>query len=120
MPSTTRRATSRPKTATHKAKDAKDASVKTYTVVSTTFGELDGTYKSASGPAAAAKKAASVRFRKAPASVKSIRLTIRQKKTKNTFTYDVTREKLPEPYVSVIAGEEVVREYEYHIKAVRE
>jgi hypothetical protein len=77
-------------------------------------GEL-GYYTSKSGPAAAAKKAATKRF---GSGASSLTLTIRETGTKREFKYRLTREKLATPYVSTIAGKQIVRKYATQCKAI--
>jgi len=72
----------------------------TYTVVRSSVGAPGGRYVSKSGPAAAARKAASKRF----GSGTSMRVTIRETSSDHEFTYDATRVKLPKPVVRTIAG----------------
>lgn len=86
-----------------------------YTVVKGN-GSEDGDFKSKNGPAAAARKAARPLF---TASNTKVRITIREKGSKRTFTYDVTRVKLPKPFVQTIAGRKITREYTTTIKAVK-
>lgn len=94
---------------------------KRYTVKTTTVGEPGGRYTSTTGPDVAARKAGAWRFSGQPASLTSIRLTIRETtrgSARALFTYDVTREKLKTPYVHEIDGKQIVHEYEFHVKAV--
>lgn len=86
-----------------------------YTVVSCTSGETGGTYASKSGPAAAAKKAATRRFN----GKSKLRLTLRQLGTQKQFTYDCQRVKLAKPVMRKIKGATVTSEYETKVKAVK-
>ena len=79
-------------------------------------GKEDGDYKSRSGPSGAARKAARRLF---SSSVTKVRVTIRETGTKKTFTYDVTRVKLPKPLIRKIKGVEIRNEYTTKIKAVK-
>ena len=88
---------------------------KHYVVVKSTVGGTDGYYSSRSGPAAAAKKAATRRFTDGH---NTITLTVRETGTEREFTYQLTREKLAKPFVSKIAGKEVVRRYVVKSKAM--
>lgn len=90
--------------------------MKHYTVEKSSAGGTDGYYTSRSGPAAAARKAANRRFTSATT---KIRITLRETGTQRTFTYDVTRVKLPKPYVSKIKGREIVRQFTTKCKAVK-
>lgn len=86
-----------------------------YTVARASAGNPGGRYTSKSGPAAAAKKAASKRF-----GVKStVRVTLRELGSDSEFTYDATRVKLPNPIVRKIAGVTVASKYRIDVKAVR-
>ncbi len=97
-----------------------------YVVESASHGGKVGTYSSKSGPAAAAKKAANKRF---TAAHPKIRITIRQTGHKRLFTYDATRRKLNEPFVTIVKSKdkktgrvterEVVRKYKTTLKAVK-
>lgn len=87
---------------------------KNYVVVKASAGGTDGLYTSASGPAAAAKKAATKRFKKSAGAM--ITITMRQTGSDREFTYHVKRVKLAKPFVSKIAGKEIVRKYATEIK----
>lgn len=87
---------------------------KNYVVVKSSAGGTDGLYTSSQGPAAAAKKAATKRFKKSAGA--PITLTIRATGSDRLFTYHVKRVKLAKPFVSKIAGKEIVRKYETQIK----
>lgn len=97
-------------------KTKSDKKEKNYVIVSVSTGDATGTYRSRSGPAAAARKAANRRF---GPGVEKIRISIRETKTSKEFTYDVERVKLPTPFVSTIDGKEIKREYTTKIKAVK-
>jgi hypothetical protein len=94
------------------------AAVANYTVVSCSSGSPGGTYASKSGPAAAAKKAATRRF-----DVKSnkyqLRLTLRQLGTQKQFSYECQRVKLPKPIVRNINGITVTSKFETKVKAIK-
>lgn len=89
-----------------------------YTVASSSLGGPGGRYSSKSGPAAAAKKAASQRFRAASSGSKTIRLTMRQLGSDKEFKYEATRVKLPKPFVRKIKGVTITSEYKVEIKAL--
>jgi hypothetical protein len=89
-----------------------------YTVTKTSAGKPGGRYTSKSGPAAAAKKAASKRFGKGGSGNK-LRLTVRETGTKSEFTYDATRIKLAKPVVRKIKGVTITSEYSVDVKAVK-
>ena len=91
--------------------------VKNYVVVEASAGGTEGLYKSTSGPAAAAKKAATKRFK--AAKVTTVTLTLRATGSDRLFTYTATRVKLAKPFVSTIAGKEVVREYATEVKKAK-
>lgn len=86
-----------------------------YTVVRSSVGEPGGRYASKSGPAAAAKKAASKRF----GTKRSVRVTIRETGTDREFTYDATRVKLSKPVIRKIGGVTVTREFRVKVVAVK-
>ena len=88
-----------------------------YTVINSSVGKPGGNYVSNSGPAAAAKKAASKRF----GSKMNMRLTIRETGTgtDREFTYDATRVNLPNPIVRNIGGVKVTSKYRVDVKAVK-
>jgi hypothetical protein len=90
--------------------------IRHYVVVRTSLGKIGGRYASNSGPAAAAKKAASTRF-----GIKNkMRITVRQTGSDREFTYDATREKLAKPVVRRIAGVMVATsEYRIVVKAAK-
>ena len=86
-----------------------------YVVVRSSAGKPGGRYASRSGPAAAAKKAASKRF----GGKSSVRVTVRETGTDREFTYDAKRVKLAKPVViKSIAGVIVTSEYRVEVKAV--
>ena len=87
-----------------------------YVVVKSSAGKPGGRYASKSGPAAAAKKAASKRFGKA---LHKLRLTVRETGTDREFTYDAHRVKLAKPLVRTINGKTIKTEYTVEVKAVR-
>jgi hypothetical protein len=91
------------------------ADANNYTVVATSMGATGGRYTSKSGPAAAAKKAASQRLRKGSGS--KITLTVRQLGSDKEFKYEATRVKLAKPVVRKIKGVTVTSEYEIKIKS---
>jgi hypothetical protein len=86
-----------------------------YTVVRSSAGKPGGRYASKSGPAAAAKKAASKRFGKEGG---KMRVTVRETGTDREFTYDATRVKLPKPIVRKIAGITVTSRYRVDVRSV--
>lgn len=89
-----------------------DDKQRSFTVDKTSFGKPGGSYKGT--PMAAAKKAASVRFRGRDGTM-SADITIRETtrgSDKATFEYKVDRKKLAKPVESTIAGKKIVREYE--------
>lgn len=79
-------------------------------------GKEEGRYTSRSGPASAARKAATKRF---TGSTGKVRITVRETGSERTFTYDVQRVKLDTPFVSTIKGKQIKREYTTKIKAVK-
>ena len=83
-----------------------------YTVVS--GNKEDGRYASKSGPAAAAKKAASRRFK---GDQTTMSITIRQLGSDKTFSYTAKRTKLAKPFVSRLGGKTVTREWEVSVVA---
>lgn len=86
-----------------------------YTVVETSHGDLGGCYRSKSGPAAAAKKAASKRF---TSGVSSITLAIRLKGTDIVYRYQAKRVKLSKPVVQEYSnGKQVERKYVIDVHA---
>lgn len=89
--------------------------VRFYVVVKSN-GKEEGVYKSKSGPSGAARKAARRMF---TASTTKVRLTIRERGTQKTFTYDVARIKLPKPVIRKINGVEFKNEYTTKVKAVK-
>ena len=89
-----------------------------YTVISSSMGKPGGRYSSNNGPAAAAKKAASQRFRGASAGSNKMRLTVRQLGSDREFKYEATRVKLPKPFVRKIKGVTITSEYQVVVKAV--
>ena len=90
-----------------------DKTVRYYVVTAASHGGTEGVYTSKSGPSAAARKAATKRF---SAGHTSLRITVRERGTDNSFAYNVSRVKLPEPYVTEIAGKKITREYTTKIK----
>lgn len=94
------------------ARKANKDGVVFYTVVEGS-GE-QGRYSSKSGPAAAAKKAASRRFKSGQTSMS---ITLRQLGTDRTFSYTAKRTKLAKPFSSKIAGKTIVREWEVSVVA---
>lgn len=90
-----------------------------YVVVKASIGGIGGLYKSKSGPAAAAKKAASKRFQKAKNGATSLTLTVRPTGSDREFSYEATRVKLDKPFVSQINGIKVVRKFAIIVKSVR-
>lgn len=98
---------------------------KTYTIESSAIGVSGGRYKSDS-PSGAAKKAASILFRKASKSqkyksVKKIKLCIRETTSgseKKTFEYFATRVKLAKPVVRELNGVQIVNKYKVSVKAI--
>jgi hypothetical protein len=99
------------------AKSKSKSESKNYTVISSSIGGTGGRYTSASGPAAAAKKAASQRLRGASGNNK-VRLTVRQLGSDREFKYEATRVKLAKPVVRKIKGVTITSEYKIEIKAV--
>lgn len=89
-----------------------------YVVTSCTYGEPGGRYSSKSGPAAAARKAASKRLGKNEGAAR-LRLTVRETGTSREFTYDARRVKLEQPAVRIIGGKQIVSKYRVDVKAVR-
>lgn len=87
-----------------------------WTVVRTSLGDVGGTYSSARGPQAAARKAASVRFRGTSAT--TVTLSLRKKSRAKAdqdkiLRFEVTRSKLAKPIVlktHTISYELTVRE----------
>ena len=77
---------------------------KTYTVVYSSMGEIGGKYTSSTGPAVAAKKAASKRFKKG---AMSMYLTIRESGSKKELKYQATRVKTADGYTIKVKGEKV-------------
>ncbi len=89
---------------------------KNYVVVRSSVGGTEGRYTSRSGPMAAARKAATKRF---SAQHTKLTLTLRETGKAREFQYECERKKLPNPYVQMIAGKEVKREYMTVVKAVK-
>jgi len=87
-----------------------------YTVTKSSIGSPGGRYSSKSGPAAAAKKAASKRFGKGGSRVT---LTVRQLGTDRDFTYSATRTKLSVPVVRKIKGVTIKSEYMVKVKSMK-
>ena len=85
-------------------------------MISSSVGKPGGRYKSASGPAAAAKKAATQRLRASKGSGSKVRLTVRQLGTDREFKYDATRVKLAKPVIRTIKGVTIKSEYAIDIK----
>ncbi len=88
--------------------------IRYFTVTRTSIGETGGRYASKSGPAAAAKKAASKRFGKSKSN--QIRLTIRETGTADEFTYNAHRIKLDKPIVRKINGATITSKYRIEVK----
>ncbi len=88
-----------------------------FTVTKSSSGDVGGRYSSKSGPAAAAKKAASKRFQGSSTGGKNkIRLTIRETGTNDEFTYDAERIKLDKPIVRKINGSTITSKYRIEVK----
>ena len=83
-------------------------------VTRSSAGKPGGRYASKSGPAAAAKKAASKRF----GTKSKARVTVRELGSDREFTYDATRVKLPKPIVRKIGGKTVTSEYRVEVRSV--
>jgi len=102
------------------------AGTKTYTIHSSCINVTGGRYKSSS-PSSAAKKAASMLFRKAAKmpkhkSCKKITFCLRESTTgsdKKMFDYSATRVKLVKPIVRIINGVEIVNKFKITVKAVK-
>lgn len=102
------------------------AGTKTYTIHSSCINVTGGRYKSSS-PSSAAKKAASMLFRKAAKmpkhkSCKKITFCLRESTSgsdKKMFDYSATRVKLVKPIVRVINGVEIVNKFKITVKAVK-
>lgn len=90
-----------------------------YVVTHTSIGAPGGRYSSKSGPAAAAKKAASQRFRGESNSKKGLQLTVRETGSDREFTYNARRVKLQAPFTRTINGKKIVSEYEVEVRAVK-
>lgn len=84
-----------------------------YTVVLDS-GEEVGRYSSKSGPAAAAKKAASKRFH---GSDTQLLISIRQLGTKNVYTYIATRTRLDTPFISQVGNKIITRLWKINVSA---
>lgn len=84
-----------------------------YVVAKTSSGSTGGRYASKSGPASAAKKAASKRFGRG----NSVRLTVRETGTAKEFMYVAKRIKLANPVVRKIDGKTIVSEYRVEVKS---
>jgi CYTH domain-containing protein len=85
---------------------------RSFTVEKTSVGKPGGVYKGS--PLAAAKKAASIRWRGAQGP-KTADITVRETtrgSSHKEFEYKVERKKLAKPVESTIAGKKIVREYE--------
>jgi hypothetical protein len=85
-----------------------------YSVTKSSVGKPGGRYASKSGPAAAAKKAASKRFGKGT----KLRLTVRELGSDREFTYDAARIKLAKPVVRKIKGVTITSEYRVDVRSV--
>jgi hypothetical protein len=102
------------------------AGSKTYTIHSSCINVTGGRYKSSS-PSSAAKKAASMLFRRAAKmpkhkSCKKITFCLRESTSgsdKKMFDYSATRVKLVKPIVRVINGVEIVNKFKITVKAVK-
>lgn len=92
--------------------------VRRFQVTKTSVGKVGGVYTSKSTPDAAAKKAASQRFKKAKG-VKTLVLTIRENGTKKEFTYKATRVTIANPVTRTINGKSFKSEYETKVTAVK-
>lgn len=95
----------------------KTDSTRNYTVTASSVGGIGGRYTSGSGPAAAARKAASQRLRGATSGTNKVRLTVRQLGSDREFKYEATRVKLAKPVVRKIKGVTVTSEYQVIVKA---
>ena len=101
------------------SRSEKSSNERFYTVVSSSVGNIGGRYASKSGPAAAAKKAATKRFTGASDKTRKMRIVIRQTKTKKEMVYEATRTKLNKPITRTVAGVKVVKSHKIEIKAVK-
>ena len=90
--------------------------VRHYVVVRSSRGSPGGRYSSKTGPAAAARKAATRRF--GGASTK-LQITVRETGTDREFTYTAHRVRLPKPFVRQINGKNVTSEHKTEVVAVR-
>jgi hypothetical protein len=102
------------------------STTKTYTIHSSCINVTGGRYKSSS-PSSAAKKAASMLFRRAAKmpkqkSCKKITFCLRESTSgsdKKMFDYSATRVKLVKPIVRVINGVEIVNKFKITVKALK-
>lgn len=99
-----------------KSGKSSDAGIRYFTVTKTSIGKIGGRYSSKSGPATAAKKAASKRFGSSKSS--SIRLTVREIGTDKEFIYDAEHIKLTKPVERKINGRTVTSQYRVEVKKV--
>jgi hypothetical protein len=90
------------------------AEAKHYVVVKSSRGPPGGRYSSRSGPAAAARKAASRRFGRDNS---DIRLTVRETGTDREFAYVAKRVKLPKPVVREIDGKKITSLYKVEVRS---
>jgi hypothetical protein len=102
-------------------KKSGDSDMRYYTATESSIGKPGGRYCSKSGPASAAKKAASKRFanNRGSSGDGKMRLTLRETGTNREFTYTATRTKLAVPIVRKIGGVTVTSEYKVDVKAVK-
>ncbi len=91
------------------------ADTRHYVVLKSSRGEPGGRYSSKSGPAAAAKKAASRRFGKDNS---DLRITVRETGTDREFSYVAKRVKLSKPVVREIGGKKITSLYKVEVKSV--
>lgn len=86
-----------------------------YTVTAASTGKLKGNYASKTGPASAAKKAASRRLPKTDGA--TMTLTVRELGSDKEFSYRATRKALKKPVVRVIKGVKIENKFEIIVKS---
>lgn len=91
------------------------SNVRYYVVTKTSIGDVGGRYSSTTGPAAAAKKAATKRF----GSSMKLRITVRETGTQKEFSYEAQRVKLDTPVVRTINGKTISTNYRVMIKSIK-
>ena len=89
--------------------------VRHYVVVKSSRGSPGGRYSSNTGPAAAARKAATRRF----GGASKLQITVRETGSDREYTYVARRVKLPKPFVRQIDGKSVTSEFKTNVVAVR-